>query len=240
VRVPAGSWSRLLAAFLFAGTCANASTVIQAFSMGTGNYLATDLNTALSVPQFDSAYGTLNQITITLTGYVQGDIAVENLSSRPNTVTAAVKAYFTLKLPDLTLLESVVASQTVVNTFSAFDGVNDRSGTSGTVYTGLTNSNTTTITLYSSSPLFSSFIGLSSLNLALSAYGQSSVLGSDILLSYYMASEAKANVLVQYYFDNGSVTPPSSVPEPGAAGLMAAALVSAAAIYRRQRIGRQP
>jgi hypothetical protein len=55
----------------------------------------TNWNRSLALPQFSSALGTLRAVTVTLTGYVDGQAAAQNLGDEPDTLDQSLAVNFT-------------------------------------------------------------------------------------------------------------------------------------------------
>ena len=115
---------------LFAN-CVGAAPITQSQTIAPTN---TNYSSTVSFQQFDDQGGTLtlDSVTISVSGVVNGDISVESLDAGPNPIKTTLNAMLNLSGDGLGNLLSVTLP-TVTNTFSAgaFDGSIDFTGASG-------------------------------------------------------------------------------------------------------------
>jgi hypothetical protein len=89
------------------------------------------------VPKFDPHLGTLRQVTLRLTGRVEGSSRFENLDARPLSVTQTLSTLLELRTPtDGALLQALPLRKTS-DEASAYDGSTDYAGASGRTHPGL-------------------------------------------------------------------------------------------------------
>lgn len=87
-----------------------------------------------ALPLFNGTLGTLTQVDITMTAYVEGNIGLENTTVLGgNTVTGTLSTTLTLTRGGSTLLTQSV-SATASEVFPQFDGTEDYDGLSGTTF----------------------------------------------------------------------------------------------------------
>jgi hypothetical protein len=85
----------------------------QSTDWGLNANHAVDGSVALSFNKFDPSLGTLQSVTLTLTGNVTGDVFAANLGATAAQVTAQARATLTLARPDLTSLLATVPTNTL-------------------------------------------------------------------------------------------------------------------------------
>jgi hypothetical protein len=216
-----------IAATLTPFTCAQAATISFSDSkaMATTNW--TDL---LSFAKFDTSLGTLTSIKFDLSGMVQGSGNAESLDSAASSVTLSLGALLGLTRPDGSTL---VVTKPVFSQgfdFSSFDGTVNFGGTSGGS-TGTVSADGSNFFVSSDASDFALFsaLGGGSINLGLSAVGNSSGTGSGNLITQFNTA-ASGNALVTYTY-----TPASDVPEPASLATVLAGLGLMAAVRRRAK-----
>jgi hypothetical protein len=181
----------------------------------------------LSLTQFDSSLGTLNSVTFTLSGNVEGSAGAESLDASPSTVTldlgAAIEADIaglgSSGVADITI--NPVNSQTIGLT--AFDGTIDFAGTSG-VDTGTVTGSDSNFATYASG--LAPFIGGGTFDVDLSADGEFSGSGAGNLVTRSNTS-ASASITVLYDYT------PAVIPLPASALLLLGGLGGLAMVRRR-------
>ena len=190
--------------------------------------LITNWDRDLTIQKFDPSYGTLLSIDFALTGNVQGTAKYESLDNAPATITLQLSSMVQLQRPDNTLLVLALPVANVVEGASAFDGLNDFLGTSGSIFTDLSN---TAIVSYSSSSAsdLALFTGTGNILLGVAASGASNGSGAGNLITQFN-TDASASATVTY---NYAETPPPVVPEPISSALF---IIGAATMgFRRFR-----
>jgi len=170
---------------------------------------ATNWNQSMTFPKFDPALGQLVSIDFTLGGHIEGQARAESLDSSPTVVTLNFQADITLTRPDLSVIVVTIPIATFNDTFTAFDGVLDFGGTSGTTHSGITANASNSAS--SPRPLSDLvlFTGLpnapGTITLPVTAAGTSIAQGSGNVASLFNTS-ASATCTVCYNFIN---TPPN-------------------------------
>lgn len=200
-----------LAAFVvpvMLGTAASAATVTYSNSLANQSTAYNDV--VLALQQFDSSLGTLNSVSFSLTGFVSGNIGAESLDALPANVGLNLGAQVTAETA-ISPLAVVIPTATQVFAASAFDGVMDFAGSSGTTITGVSASKSTSVLLTGASML--EFIGAGTIDILISANSQSSSSGSGNLVTMFQTL-AGASVSVTYdYEEHVPVVPlPAGMP----------------------------
>lgn len=195
------------------GTAASAATVSYSGSLAdqSTNYSGV----SVGVQQFDSSLGTLNSVSISLTGSVSGIFEYESRDNSASTVNMNLSAQVSLATSSLGQL--IVALPTLMQSFAttAFDGDRDFAGTSGGTITGLTSTANESTSLLGGD--MSEFVGTGLVNLLVSGTGNSSASGPGNL-SQDFTTFAGAQITVTYDYD--VAPPPSTVPLPAGMPLL--------------------
>lgn len=187
-------------------TVAVASSISYTASISPAQ--TTDWTLVLNISKFDPSAipgSVLQSVDIDLTGYLVGDMRMENMGQSPSTVTLVLSSIVTLKAPDNSIL--VTASPQVQNIVNAtgFDGIVDWGGTSGASFLNQSTSQTASVNITAPASL-AMFIGPSTASCPVTATGNSIALGSGNVASWF-TTLASATVKVTYNY--------SVVPEPG-------------------------
>src|SRR5262245_41582362 len=98
---------------------------------------ATSWNTTVNVPRFDPASGSLNFVTVELTGNIQGEARLESTAPHPLNITTYFQANVQVSRPDNTQLVAVLPVQSFFDALGPFDGVVDYRGVSGFTHLGI-------------------------------------------------------------------------------------------------------
>ena len=219
----------LAAAVMAASATASAAATIS-FS-DTVVVQSTDWSETASVGKFDPSLGTLTSVRFTLFGEVEGSATAESLDGSPSEVTLDVQARITATgagLPAALGVVTPVAS--VVETFTAFDGVIDSDGGSGATFLGLT-SDDSVVNVFNDAATLAFFTGLGTADIDLTGEGLSSGSGAENLITQFSTS-AGSTITVEYTFDeDGGLTP---VPLPAGAPLLLGALAALHLLRRRR------
>ena len=180
------------------------------------------------LPQFDGSLGTLDSVTLTLFGHLEGSAKAESINVGARDVTLNLRA--TLKLVDPVSASTLVQTTPLVsNTFNAssFDGTSDFGGTSGRSYLGLV-ADSSTMSTFTDGATLAMFTGTGSVTTKLSAQGASSYLSSGNIDSQFRTkASGYANVTYAYHT--------TAVPEPGTWALMFAGLGMIGLLASRRR-----
>jgi hypothetical protein len=191
---------------------ANAASI--SYNTSTDFQLTNISNAPLSVQKFDSSLGTLNSVTLTFTGDLEGNAKFENLGASSTPITVNLAGQLGLTLAGQSLF-SINPQETYPQDSSgyqvgAFDGTIDFAGTSGKTIQGLTAQKSETQS-FTDAQFLQAFTGTGNLDFLFSALATSTVSGSGNMISQ-ITTLAKAGVKVTYDYD-----PAQSVPEPSAA-----------------------
>ncbi|MFW2542146.1 choice-of-anchor E domain-containing protein [Primorskyibacter sp. 2E107] len=216
-----------LAVVVVAGLAAGAAQAATATYSGSVASTSTNWSDSVLLTQFDPLLGTLDSVSLSLTGSVDGDANAESLDGAPAVITLSLSATITASVAGFPGLSVDVnpLSSSIFNATS-FDGTIDFGGTSGVSYSGLTASDSDTSVFTSG---LSPFIGNGTFSLDLSAVGASSGSGAGNLITQFF-TDAGATASVTYNY-----TPPiSEVPLPAGAPLLIGALGGLALVRRRK------
>ncbi len=171
----------------------------------------TNSNRIISVPQFDSAVGSLEAVELSLWGHVEGSARFESLNASNRTVTMNLAARIDLTNFDGTLISSVLPITSVTDTVSGFDGVMDFGGTSGRTYSNLMADTTAPLRSFTDAATLNLFTGSGLMNFPVTGTGASTASGPGNIV-YQFSTATSAWVQVTYHY--------AVVPEPFTAGLL--------------------
>lgn len=177
---------------------------------GGGGTTSTNFVSQPVVPnfvQFDPLLGTLNSVTIGLTGLVTGSAQAESLDAAPTTVTLTLQALVEFLVGPTSLVQVIPAVSSVAN-LTAFDGTIDFGGTSGISFTGLSGSDNSSVVLTGAA--LAPWIGTGTVTGLCSGTGQSTGSGAGNLVTIF-STQAGCDVTVSY--DYTPSTTVDAVPE---------------------------
>jgi hypothetical protein len=181
----------------------------------------TNWSETLELDKWDPAANpgkTLVGVKLTLIGYIESEIALENTDSSAKEVTQTISGTITLKRPDNTNMVVVLPGFNVVANLAAYDGVTDYAGPSGVTYP-LQSDQKQEITLFVDPADLALFTGPGTIILPVTA---SAVSADDAggNLDKQIATRASATAIVEYIVE--------AVPEPAAAvlGLIGLGMIS--------------
>ena len=195
---------------------------------------------SIVLTQFDSSLGTLNSISLTLSGHITTTQRFENGDDSGGTVFVPSTGTFTLTRPDTSSLVVVLPTITQGEAVGAFDGFNDFAGVSGRSYapasTSLSNSvlysaGTTPGTWTSDEALFT---GVGTISLPVSSSGNSNGgVGTTVANLTLGVINFKGGATAQVTYDYT----PAEVPEASTYGSIGAVAIVGFLGYRRSRKG---
>jgi hypothetical protein len=169
------------------------------------------------LPQFDSALGTLDSVSIKLFSHLEGSVKAESRNRVARDVTINLQATFKLVDPVSggTWLQ---ATELVRNAFtaSAYDGVRDFGGSSGRSYLNLA-ADGATAQVFTDGATLARFTGTGTVSSLLSARGESHYVSSSTIDTQFR-TKASGYASISYAYHT------SAVPEPETWALMAAGL----------------
>jgi len=207
----------------FGAACATAATTGDSDTTGL---IMTDFSNVLSVDQFDPALGTLNQVTLTVTGRLYGGGKFENFNSSP--VDDSMRYILDQSLDITQGLTALLGMDKTTDTtltvnVPAYDGTFDYGGTSGDTETpfDVTDDDVFTYTLTVD---LAPFIGTGTVNFDAVADATATIYGANgVVCGTYSYAQATVEVVYDY-------TP---IPEPATITLLG--LGALALLWRKRR-----
>lgn len=189
----------------------------------------TDFSTTLSFARFDPALGTLQSITFDLTGTVAGLAQAENTSTRSTSrITLNLSAEIDLQRPDGTNLAAVLPLASTLFAATRFDGQLDYAGTSGTTFSNLLNtiSSTDTTSAAADLALFTGSSGnAGTLLLPVVATGSSFAAGGgNIQSAFDTTASANASLIYTYLAAPTLAATSAAIDEPISVAVLGAGL----------------
>jgi hypothetical protein len=225
-----------VAALTLVGFAANASVISNTYTFGAADDgsgytfnddgtelgpLSTSFNNTISIALFDSLDGlrTLNSITFILDGTVFGNAGAESLDNSPSEIELNLGSQLTASAnfgqSDFSLVTTTPVVQELFSA-TAFDGVEDRAGTSGVSFTDIEGSSQDTATYQEGSFGWNSFAefftGEETVDLGIEGLGRSSATGSGNISTLFSTNAQGALTVVYDYTEAEAAV---SVSEPG-------------------------
>ncbi|MBM7066319.1 choice-of-anchor E domain-containing protein [Actibacterium sp. 188UL27-1] len=218
---------------LVAGTALLCATSVSAATVSYSDSISlqtTNWEEQLSLPQFDTTFGFLNSVTLTLTAMIEGGAAAESKDAAASTVVLDLSA--TLTAATNLIPEIAKAIPLVVEQFNAtaFDGTVDYAGSSGLTLDDLQASDSGSGVVTGSD--LDEFIGDGTVEILLTALGTASGTGSGNLSTDFNM-DASAAVEITYDYTPSAI---AVVPLPAGAVLMLTGLGAVGFVGRRRRL----
>lgn len=221
---------KLLALALVASTgAAQAASITLTDTFGLVN---TNWTNALSgLAQFDSTLGTLNAVTINLSGDIVQSLKAENTGNTADTLTPIAGANLLFRKGTTTLQTLALSNAGSAFSATAFDGTSDFSGTSGVDFGSLTAAGSLGAFTFTSAADLAAFIGTG--NLAafnVRAEGNGTIDSANGNLDSSVKTQARYNLSLTYDY----TVPTTPIPEPTSMALVGLGALGLAAARRRK------
>jgi hypothetical protein len=195
----------LLASSAWICACHIALAQQQACYTGSVPLQQTSWSASVSLPMFDPALGTLQQIGFTFDAGTSGTVEIENLDASPIVAQVQFSTFLTLTRPNLSTIAVANPTYFFQQNFAAFDGTIDFAGTSGSSLFPTSAASVQAVSPPPASDL-SMFTGAGTITLPVTAVNASSFQGGGNY-ALVLSQQASATVTVCYtYQPNASVS----------------------------------
>jgi hypothetical protein len=219
-------------AALFADQSRADLTTPQTVSVNLQN---TNWSNSLVFNKFDSSLGTLNSISLSLSGHVSGTAWAENTSAASSTVNLVIQSIVTLSRSDTTQIITAAPVAASTDNLAAFDGLQNFAGADFVKHTDLNADNTTLTSLNTAADL-ALFTGNGLITLPISAGANSFASGPGGLISSFTTLASASATIVYNYTAARVLHDPSPVPEPASIVLTACGGIGLMFVmHRRQK-----
>ncbi|MBL8856898.1 MAG: choice-of-anchor E domain-containing protein, partial [Planctomycetes bacterium] len=179
-------------------SAAEAQTQTVCFT-GSVPLQSTNWTSSVTVPKFNPALGTLQQVTFRLDGHVEGSASVESLDTSATVVQLLYAASITLQRPDATVIVTGMPNTMFTDSLGPFDGVIDFGGPSGASHLGISINSTDNATSPPPASDLVLFSGAGTITLPINGVGLSQAVGSGNVITQFI-TRASAVVQVCYIY----------------------------------------
>jgi len=186
----------------------------------------------LVLPQFDPLVGTLTLVTIRYTGWILGDLGVENFESKFDLVFGTLGGRFSLS-QDASLLFNLDVYREGSVLLDPFDGNVDFAGTSGYTFSSLATSGVQSVTFVQDGPGIETYLGAGTVTFSSSAEDTSFVTAGAGNPAFFSSVQAQGKLEVFYTYHEKVIPEPSNLVLVG--GLLGLLFDRTWRRYRRSR-----
>jgi hypothetical protein len=167
--------------------------------------MRTAWNSQIMLPKFDSSLGNLTDVELFFASGMRSDASIENLDAQPAVLTVSINGSIVATLPNGDVVQVNVPFDSEQFNASAFDGLSDFAGTSGTMFLDLSALNNQTILVSNISEFIATFFG-EDFDINVSASGSGITTGASNLLSLILTN-ASAEACVTYDYETTRFIP---------------------------------
>lgn len=165
---------------------------------------------SLVLPQFDPLIGTLTGVELRYTGWIFGELGVENLEFKFDLVFGTLGGGFTLLRDDVVLMQLDIYREGQV-LLDSFDGEIDFAGTSGYTFNSLATSGVQSVFYVQNGPGIDAFIGSGTMSFSSSAEDTSFATAGAGNPAFFSSVQAQGKLEVFYSFHETVIPEPSNL-----------------------------
>jgi hypothetical protein len=186
----------------------------------------------LVLPQFDPLIGTLTSVELRYTGWIFGELGVENLEFKFDLVFGTLSGGFTVMQGETLLMELDVYREGQI-LLDSFDGDIDFAGTSGYTFNDLSTSGVQSVFYVQDGPGIDAFIGTGTMSFNSTAEDTSFVTAGAGNPAFFSSVQAQGKLEVFYNYHETVIPEPSNLVLLG--GMLGILFHRTLRRYRRSR-----
>jgi len=165
---------------------------------------------SLVLPQFDPLIGTLTGVELRYTGWILGELGVENLEFKFDLVFGTLSGGFTLLQGETLLMELDIYREGQV-LLDSFDGEIDFSGSSGYTFNSLATSGVQSVFYVQNGPGIDAYIGTGTMSFSSTAEDTSFATAGAGNPAFFSAVQAQGKLEVFYSYHETVIPEPSNL-----------------------------